>query len=549
MVSIRRYPYPFRAMLAICSDIDQARIDAFREIHRFLNTDADTSLGKGLGLDIANSLWVYKGKPSSNVFRDNLGYFDGYSWDSPSVYGNEILEYARQGWIDTIHTYGNFNAMPDVEVRFTREHAERALELLEANGIRLRVWVNHGNPRNNYQNIGIYPTMHGDHPDAPEYHADLLKCYGTEFIWLHGRTHELGQQSATNVYDLRDGSKIFGFYRYHTAKVPDAARLGIERQLNVNREYVQLWLPRGLNYQLSNDVLDDLVARELTAIVGQHLAALMPMTVFDPEMSQAFRRLRQYQDDGRILITRTSRALHYNRVRDYINFITEVVEGRLIIKIKCVNDPVRGQWIPRIEDIRGITFDIEPHDDVEIRIDNEPLEQGELCLQRNGEGITTAGVRWFDPDTTDYAIPFLSDERTTYTLWSASAKERAARQTEKAVGFLSNELDTAGSRAGNSLYRSAVARALEDYRRGLQYYTAALETLGFVEVRQGLDVGSGAGHWCAAFLTHSDRVVGIDRCPENVELASRLAQHLGYAERARIRPKQRGGSSFSREYL
>lgn len=53
MPSIRRYPLPYRAMLAICSDIDQARIDTFREIHRFLNTEADTYLGKGLGLDIA----------------------------------------------------------------------------------------------------------------------------------------------------------------------------------------------------------------------------------------------------------------------------------------------------------------------------------------------------------------------------------------------------------------------------------------------------------------------------------------------------------------
>ena len=37
-VRLRRFPWPYRAMLAICSDIDHTRIDTFRSTHRFLNT-------------------------------------------------------------------------------------------------------------------------------------------------------------------------------------------------------------------------------------------------------------------------------------------------------------------------------------------------------------------------------------------------------------------------------------------------------------------------------------------------------------------------------
>lgn len=56
---IRDYPLPFSAMLSIVNDIDATRLSTFKEIHEFLNTESETRYGVGLGLDIADSFWMY----------------------------------------------------------------------------------------------------------------------------------------------------------------------------------------------------------------------------------------------------------------------------------------------------------------------------------------------------------------------------------------------------------------------------------------------------------------------------------------------------------
>ena len=54
----RATPYPFRAMLAICSDVDETpdrRV--YADIMRFLNTGRDTAMGPGVGLEVGNSIY------------------------------------------------------------------------------------------------------------------------------------------------------------------------------------------------------------------------------------------------------------------------------------------------------------------------------------------------------------------------------------------------------------------------------------------------------------------------------------------------------------
>ena len=59
-VGLRKFPYPYKAALAICSDIDNTEtLEEFLEIQKFLNTNTMTSLGRGLGLEIGNSFLMY----------------------------------------------------------------------------------------------------------------------------------------------------------------------------------------------------------------------------------------------------------------------------------------------------------------------------------------------------------------------------------------------------------------------------------------------------------------------------------------------------------
>ena len=57
-IAQRRLPYPYRGMLAICSDLDETpTLDVYRESLRFLNTTEPTAMGGGVGLEIAHSIY------------------------------------------------------------------------------------------------------------------------------------------------------------------------------------------------------------------------------------------------------------------------------------------------------------------------------------------------------------------------------------------------------------------------------------------------------------------------------------------------------------
>ena len=58
-VSMRPWPYPYRAALAICSDLDETPTASdYFEMARFLNTNEQTRLGSGVDLEIGNSILI-----------------------------------------------------------------------------------------------------------------------------------------------------------------------------------------------------------------------------------------------------------------------------------------------------------------------------------------------------------------------------------------------------------------------------------------------------------------------------------------------------------
>src|SRR3954447_3168247 len=105
-VALLRFPPPYRSMVAISTDIDHTTITSFRETHRFLNTVGETSMGPGLGLDIANSMWLYTSRPRRGrpALHREISYFAGSDWTRRSRVADELIAYAHAGWIDTLHS-------------------------------------------------------------------------------------------------------------------------------------------------------------------------------------------------------------------------------------------------------------------------------------------------------------------------------------------------------------------------------------------------------------------------------------------------------------
>ena len=66
-VALRKFPYPFKAAMTICSDLDQTgTLEEYLEIQKFVSTNENTSMGKGLGLNIGNSFFFYE-PPSDSI--------------------------------------------------------------------------------------------------------------------------------------------------------------------------------------------------------------------------------------------------------------------------------------------------------------------------------------------------------------------------------------------------------------------------------------------------------------------------------------------------
>ena len=181
-VSVRAYPYPYIAALSISNDLDSMLAECFESWHAFVNGRGPTADGDGLGLEVGDSFWIwtYKGP-------ELLSLHLHYAHEQPvqdSLRSGQIIELGRLGWLDTLHSMGNWPTEPGTlnAVDAHRDQAVYALDRLDSLGVKPSVYVNHsgsvsnvGGPWGDYQRA--------DDPNHPFYCMDLLKAFGFKFFW------------------------------------------------------------------------------------------------------------------------------------------------------------------------------------------------------------------------------------------------------------------------------------------------------------------------------------------------------------------------------
>jgi hypothetical protein len=262
ILKIRGYPYPYLAALSFSNDIDCTNFRFFDELMRYLNTDDNTILGKGLKIPVSSSCFFYTRDPSG------FSYFKNDTFTKSSC-ASRMEHYLKFGYFDAIHSYGNF----DIHGGFRREHASFALSLLRDLGVDISVYTNHGDAHN-IQNMGGESKYHqGDMPRSAAYHADLTVPFGIRFLWSDGCIWETLKPSilqkcksmAKGTFQkpfalfkedrLRDGQQIKKFYRYRgTGKY--APNL------------------QNMQDQLTDAFLGDIVNRGEKLVIYQHLGVL-----------------------------------------------------------------------------------------------------------------------------------------------------------------------------------------------------------------------------------------------------------------------------------
>lgn len=363
-VCLRPFPFPYRAMLAICSDLDctpHARV--YEEMMRFLNTTRQTSVGPGVGLEVGNTIYF-------DMPPDQFSY--GNTDDAGRAMVRDLI---RSGHVDCLHSFG--------DLATTRAHASAALEELQAHDCHVDVWVDHSKAPSNFG-----PDImagRGDDAKSPVYHADLSCRYGIQFVWRGRTTSVIGQNAPSSLQGLSCRRHLFASCRT-MAKQALKFRLGRRgdpryemhdpnRVLRVDKlrdgtpiyEFMRFnphWhgvgdgaTAEGIAEVLTPRVLDTLVARNAVGVLYTHLGKIHDESeFFHPATVKAFQLLREYQQQGKILVTTTRRLLGYLRTCEELKTAlhTEAEGSRLDLSTNSAVPKPTGR-VDR-KDFDGLTF-------------------------------------------------------------------------------------------------------------------------------------------------------------------------------------------------
>lgn len=392
---VRRLPYPYRAMLAVASDLDLTPDrHAYLETMRFLNTTADTACGPGVGLEVGNSIYF-------DMPPDQFAY-----WTTDDQGRDMVRRLIRSGHVDCLHSYG--------DLATSRAHAGRALDELARHGCRLRVWVDHAVAPTNFG--ADIMAGHGDVPGSPVYHADLTCSAGVEFVWRGRVTSVVGQdvpRRLSGIGDRRHPAASLRTVATEAAKGLLAraghakyAMHGPNRLMRPVRlrggqpvvEFIRAnphWggvsrgeTGDGIGEVLTASMLDTLVERGGVSVLYTHLGKVADRRAPFPRATcDGLRRLAAYQDRGAILVTTTSRLIAYRRAAESAQAQAATAgDGAMVVDLQVDGANAR-------EDLDGLTVYVDDPSRTRLRVQGRDV----AAVQRNppdGTGRPSVSMPW-----------------------------------------------------------------------------------------------------------------------------------------------------------
>ena len=382
-IALRDFPFPYRAGLAVCSDIDNTdSVEEFLAIQRYLCTKENTPWGKGLGLEIGNSFWFYDmtGKSKFTVFNPD----GSLNREAAPV----IKEFIEAGYIDVLHSYGEFE-----EHEFNRDYAEHGLDYFHDKGLSIPIWVNHSEPANPLS-IGKNSYNLGDNPESINYHTDLLDDFGIRYIEVFQVTHIIGQDVAPDIigwfkmvyqffHSILSWTKSGGWDVLFNNNLMNRFELDDGREFLSFRRFINpdgKMPPSGVDvgyipHQIEGDVLEKLVSRKGWMILYTHLGTNGSYSEWIPQKTRnALRNLANRQYSGQLFITTTSRLLDYNLAVNNLVWEWSMENDGYVIKIEKIEHPLNELFTTKYEYLRGLTFYTLIPENTQIYFNDNPIE-------------------------------------------------------------------------------------------------------------------------------------------------------------------------------
>jgi hypothetical protein len=329
-VTLLDLPYPFEAMLAICSDLDETpSAETYLATSRYLNTKDTTPFGEGVGLEVGNTIYFY-------MNESEFAY-----WNTTDSTRAAIRDLIRSGHIDCFHSFG--------DTATSRSQAQETLDHLDGHGCRIRVWVDHAVARTNFG--ADIMQGRGDVVDDQAYHADLTLAYGVEYVWRGRVTSTQGQDARRSLGGIwrpgRPGGSLVTLAK-ETVKVTAASLGNGQYRMHRDNDLVADVRLRdaspaveflrtnphplgvsagdnaaGLAEVISEAFLDRLVRRRAKAIVYTHLGKRIdPCEGFCERTRTALEKLAGRMHARQVLVATTARVLDYACLRRRVTWRT-----------------------------------------------------------------------------------------------------------------------------------------------------------------------------------------------------------------------------------
>lgn len=323
--SILKYPYPYKAWLAMANDPDNTLMKDWEELHQ--------TIWQELGIPFGDSLFI-------KSFNHNLAGQVSLS-DYPKI--------ATAHHHDTIHTWGDY--MYSRSKGFDREDAIEGIKILQQHDISPQVWIDHSGFEGNLlhrNGTGAIPNTtdkSGHTYQNYVYTFDLIRKIGIFYIWDGKLTQVIGQDRKLpplEYFNNFSTSKVKALLKYLFFLSGLNRWLSAKIKLPKNHQYTLheftdgqtaycfqrygTWEAAdiyGLGEIIAPEKVDKLIQREGTSIVYTHLgkrpANKMDEVKHIPNTTlRAFKYLKSCYDQKKIMLSPVSKMLDYLVLRDHI---------------------------------------------------------------------------------------------------------------------------------------------------------------------------------------------------------------------------------------